>query len=98
MKYEVSLLILMIVGPVLTLSWGLLGPSWGHIGAILGPSWAILGPSWSHLGSIWRSSRGQDWNLTSQNSRNGVRPVVPRRGLNPAALRRSCEVRAESSS
>ena len=54
----------------------------------MGPSWAILGPSWSHLGSIWRSSRGQDWNLTSQNARNGVRPVVPRRGLNPAALRR----------
>ena len=59
-KYKFSLWFLMILRPILTRSWGLLGPSWGHLGAILrhlgailGPSWAILGPSWGHLGASW---------------------------------------------
>jgi len=51
-KYQFPLGCLMILGPILTPSWGLLGPSWGHLGAILGPSWAILGPR-GHLGASW---------------------------------------------
>ena len=48
--------------------------------AVLGPAW---GPSWDILEPSW----DQDWNFKPQRARNGVRPVVPRRGLNPAALR-----------
>ena len=46
------------LGPILGLSWGLLGPSWGHLGAILGQSWSLLGL----LGAVWGpigAKRGQ---------------------------------------
>ena len=32
------------LGPLLGVSWALLGPSWSPLGALLGLSWAILRP------------------------------------------------------
>ena len=59
-KYQFSIGFLMILGPILTSSWGLLGPSWGHLGAILGPSWGYLGTILGHLGASLGPNRSQD--------------------------------------
>ena len=40
---------LMILGPILTPAWDLLGPPW----ATLGPSWGHLGASGGFLGHFW---------------------------------------------
>ena len=58
---------LMIFGPILISSWGLLRPFWGHLGPFLGLSWGLLGPSWGHfgvpVGPSWGPS-GPEYNPT----------------------------------
>ena len=44
------------VGPMFTLFYVYVGPSWDYVGTMLGfvgSSWAYVGPSWDYVGRSW---------------------------------------------